>query len=229
MEYAASYLKSSGFCVVDTPKPDVTHLLLSVPSFPNGDNYLEPLLRQLPETITISGGNLAHTLLKKYKSTDFLQDPQYLLANASITAVCAAKLPKLDYTGVPVLILGWGRIGKHLAELLRQQGADVTVSVRNPLDLGKIQALGMSAVSIENVRNTLENFRVIFNTVPAMILPNLICRPDCLIYELASTPGMSGENIISARGLPGKYAPEDSGKLIAKTFIRLVLQKEADL
>ena len=66
-----------------------------------------------------------------------------------------------------------------------------------------------------------QQFQVILNTVPAMILPNLSARDDAVILELASSPGMAGQNIISARGLPGIMAPEESGKLIADTFMRL--------
>ena len=43
--------------------------------------------------------------------------------------------------------------------------------------------------------------------------------------DLASEPGMQGKSVIPARGLPGKYAPESSGKLIADTILR-VLKEE---
>ena len=49
----------------------------------------------------------------------------------------------------------------------------------------------------------------------------MVTKADAVAVELASTPGMAGDNIISALGLPGKMAPESSGKLIAETFLRL--------
>ena len=59
-----------------------------------------------------------------------------------------------------------------------------------------------------------------------MILPDIRLGSNCTAIELASTPGMAGDGIIPARGLPGKMAPAESGKLIAETFIRLSLRKE---
>ena len=226
MEYAANYMAELGLDVAESPGSDVSHLLLPVPSFSGGSKYITPVLAALPKTITVSGGNLNHLALEHYRTVDFLQDPYYLAHNAAITAKCAAALVEKDYKSLPVLILGWGRIGKCLGKLLREMGADVTISARKTADLAMIQALGMHSIPIETVARTLLHYRVIFNTVPEMILPDMVCHPDCVAVELASNPGMSGGNILSARGLPGKYAPEESGKLIAETFIRLSLGKE---
>ena len=52
------------------------------------------------------------------------------------------------------------------------------------------------------------------------------CRPGCVKLELASSPGMEGSDIIQARGLPGKMAPESSGKLIARTVLRLGVKED---
>ena len=50
------------------------------------------------------------------------------------------------------------------------------------------------------------------------------CR-NCLKIELASLPGIAGDDVIPARGLPGIYVPESSGKLIADTLLHR-LQEE---
>ena len=229
LKYASEYLASLGLDVAEAPGKDVSHLLLPVPSFSGGSKYITPILAELPKTVTVSGGNLDHLVLENYRTVDFLKDPYYLASNAAITAECAADLVEKDFKNLPVLILGWGRIGKCLGKLLRESGADVTIAARKEGDLAMIQALEMHSVNIRNVSDSLFHYRVIFNTVPQMILPDMVCRSDCTALELASQPGMSGPNIISARGLPGKYAPEKSGKLIAETFIRLSLGKEDTL
>ena len=51
------------------------------------------------------------------------------------------------------------------------------------------------------------------------------CRGNALKIDLASCPGMLGDDVIIARGLPGKYVPESSGRLIARRL--LALWKEA--
>lgn len=224
VRHAARYLSSLGLTVTEKPEPDVTHLLLPVPSFPNGDEYLAHILSGLPENIRVFGGNLASPLLKRYSTVDFLKDPYYLADNAAITADCAIQIAenKTDVANCSVLVLGWGRIGKCLGAKLSARGADVTIAARKDADLAMIHALGYHAVPISRISEELHHYRIILNTVPEMILPEINTHPEAVILELASKPGMSGNNIISARGLPGKMAPAASGKLIAETFIRLL-------
>lgn len=223
VRWAGEYLEEMGLHVTHTAAPDVTHLLLPVPSFLRGDEYLAHILADLPEDVIISGGNLSSALLENYSCVDFLQDPYYLAENAAITARCAAKLlqTKRELKNCRVLILGWGRIGKCLGFILRDLGSKVTIAARKSNDLAMIKALGFDSVPIAEAGAEIMRFDIIVNTVPAMILPQMQCSKDCIALELASKPGMAGEQIINGRGLPNRLAPEESGKLIAETFLRL--------
>ena len=128
----------------------------------------------------------------------------------------------------PVLILGWGRIGKCLGRLLRQLGADVTVYTRKQTDRATLTALGYQTLDTLSPGLHLRQYRVICNTAPTMLLTReqlRFCDPDCLKIDLASEKGIEGDDVLWARGLPGKDAPESSGKLIAKTLIP-ILRKE---
>lgn len=227
IRYAGEYLAGLGIPVTEKCAPDVSHLLLPVPSFSAGDVYLAHYLNRLPEDVIITGGNLDSPLLSGYRTVDFLQDPYYLAANAAITADCAMEYICNHFPGgLPgrtALVIGWGRIGKCLGKLLEQQGAQTAVAARKPADLAMIQALGHRAVPVSDLANCVDRFDMILNTVPNMVLPDLQAKPGSLVMELASKPGISGENIVPARGLPGKMAPKQSGKLIAETFIRLSL------
>lgn len=226
MKFAADNLARNGIAVQSTPTSDTKHLLLPVPSFMGGSRYLTPILAQLPRDIIVSGGNLEHPALIGYRTIDFLQDPYYLASNAAITAKCALQLIDPQWKNSTVLILGWGRIGKCLGKLLAQYGAKVTIAARKESDLALIQALGYNSIPIQYLNNTPLSYQVVFNTVPEMILPNPILSSDTIVIELASSPGICAANVINGRGLPGKYAPEESGKLIADTFIRLSRCKE---
>ena len=238
MQFACRNLEDHGFDFSQVPAPDVTHMLLPVPSFVadgriRGGGVLEHILADLPERLTVIGGNLSHPALEGYDTLDLLHDPLYTAQNAAITADCAILAAREKMTAVwhrcPVLVIGWGRIGKCLAQQLKQLGADVTVSARRQQDLAVLQALGYGNVHTENIVRTLSRYRVIFNTVPAPILRAQECKkcdPDCLLMELASVPGIEGSNVISALALPGRLAPESSGKLIASTVIRLLKGKE---
>lgn len=241
LRIAAQSLYDRGVTVVNTPAPDVTHLLLPVPSFESdgrikGGGILEHILADLPESITVVGGNLHHPILKGCKTVDLLQDAQYVAENASITADCAIRIAgnnlPVVFNGCSVLIIGWGRIGKCLAFQLQAMGARVTVAARKESDRAMLRALGFGAENSEQLGHSLMRYRVIFNTVPAPVISEeqaVYCQPDCIKIDLASILGIGGKGVIWARGLPNKDAPESSGQLIAKTVMRLISQKEAVL
>lgn len=205
-----------------------THLLLPVPSIsPDGKiiggNELNILLAELPKNITVIGGNLPE--LPGYRVWDLLKDPEYVAENAYITAHCAVRLA-MDQLPIAmrhckILVIGWGRIGKCLSALLKGLEADVTVAARKDTDRAILRALGYQCTNTENLN--CSGYRVIFNTAPATILPS--GPAGCLKIDLASTPGIGGSDVIHARGLPGKDAPEASGELIARTVLRF-LDKE---
>lgn len=225
ISHASAILSQRGLSVSAYPARNTAYLLLPVPSFPSGYGYLEELLPQVAKDVIICGGNLNIPMLEGFRTLDFLKDPYYLARNAAITARCAIKIleDRVPLHRCPVLILGWGRIGKCLGKFLEARGAQVTIAARKDSDLAMIQALGYESIPIEAASAALSRFQVIINTVPAMILPDMDTPEDAVVLELASSPGMSGNNIISARGLPGIMAPEESGSLIAETFMRLVL------
>lgn len=229
--YAAEYLKASGIPIIDHPSPEISCLLLDVPSFgPNGSlrggGEVEPLLAMLPPNITVVGGNLRHPALEGYQKLDLMQDAQYVSVNAAITADCALRvagkhLPVI-FRDCSVLIIGWGRIGKCLGQMLKNLGAKVTVGARKAADRAMLTALGYEAVDTAQLENQLPRFRVIFNTAPEKILSEegLSKCCSCLKVDLASTQCLEGSDVIWAKGLPGIHAPESSGALIGKTLLR---------
>ena len=232
-QYAAQMLGKAGIHVAAKPEDSVTHLLLDVPSFGEkgllrSGGKLDALLSALPKKITVCGGNLKHPLLDEYRKIDLLQDAEYLAQNAYITAECAldVALPYLEITirNCPTLIIGWGRIGKCLGQLLKNMGADIAIAARKETDRAMIRALGMKAVDINDLPDQLNGYRLIFNTAPELVLKReqmAHCLEDCVKIDLASKPGIEDEDVIIARGLPGIHFPESSGKLIADTLLRL--------
>lgn len=230
MSHCIQRLKREGFTIVSEPSHQVTHLLLPVPSFTAdgmiiGGGNLATLLTLLPKSIVVIGGNLDRPELDYYTTIDLLQDETYLAENAQITAHCAVKLAlnqlPVILDNCPILVLGWGRIGKCLARLLRQMGAKVTVCARKETDRSILKALGYGITDYRQVN--LNDYRVIFNTVPTMLFP--VCPGSALKIDLASRLGLGSEDVIWARGLPGKDAPGSSGVLIAQTLIPM-LRKE---
>lgn len=228
--YAAAFLMEEGAVFLPCPDHTVTHLLLPIPSFEadgtiKGGGDLNDVLSRLPKSVTVIGGNLCRPELADYEVVDLLSDSWYLARNANITAHCAlelamAKLP-VTLEKCPVLVVGWGRIGKCLAKLLHGLGACVTVAARKESRRVMIEALGYKSCGMEAVHS--QDYRLIINTVPAMVLPKV--PGTALKMDLASVPGMGGKDIMWARGLPGLLAPESSGALIAQTILQWIKEK----
>ena len=227
LSHAVFLLRQAGVTFTESLCPSVTHLLLPVPSLDadgniRGGGDLQALLEKLPRNTTVIGGNLPAMEWPVY---DLLQDPVYVADNAYITADCAVRLIMDRLPNAlrrcPVLVIGWGRIGKCLAALLKGLEANVTVAARKETDRAMLTALGYPAIPIDGLQS--DGYRVILNTVPVMVLPH--CHERCLKIDLASMPGIGGEDVLWARGLPGKDAPEASGELIARTVLKYLNQE----
>ena len=207
LSFAEKILEKNGVEIRQEPGPGVTHMLLPVPSKE----------REIPADVTVIGGNLSW-LPERFPRVDLLQDTQFVAENAALTADCAVRLLgaqlQCAFRDCPVLILGWGRIGKCLAAILKKLDAEVTVAARKPSDLGMLIALGYRAIPAENIDP--RPYRAIINTAPAPVLG----PGEGLRIDLASKKGIAGENVLWARGLPGKMVPESNGKLIAQAVLR---------
>ncbi len=131
--------------------------------------------------------------------------------------------------GTPILIIGYGAIGKALAKDLSGLGAHVTVTARKATDFAIADGLNIDARATARLKNYVNHFCLIFNTVPAPVLTSDIlerCRPDAVILDLASAPG--GTDFIAAKalglkatlalGLPGKTAPVTAAEICKKTI-----------
>lgn len=164
----------------------------------------------------------------------YMQSEELALRNAIPTAEGAVMLAlenlPVTLNGLPILIVGLGRIGTALANILKGFGADVTVAVRNGKGVAKAEICGIKSVCTDKITG---DFPLIFNTVPNLIFTaDLLAKfPDnSLFIELASKPyGIDmtsaeklGKKVILAQGLPGKTAPVTAGKALATVIVRTI-------
>jgi len=196
----------------------------------------ETLFRLMkPNTIVIYGKQDEEILelSKKYSihSYDIVQEETFSILNAIPTAEGAIQraMERTDFTlhGSKALILGYGRIGKVLARMLYGIGAKVAVEARKTEDLVWIEQSGYTAVPLDKLDSIIVEQDIIFNTVPALILNrNRLkkVRQDCIIIDLASSPGgvdfqAATEFGLSASldlGLPGFVAPRTAAEIICR-------------
>ena len=144
---------------------------------------------------------------------------------------CYWDYPLIELDGKTMGIIGFGRIGKLLAHRLRGLGAEVTVSARRLDDLAWIDAFGYRGLRTNRLAGRLGSFRVVFNTVPHIVLTEELLRElprECVLLELASQPGFDraaaearGLKCIAAPGLPGRAAPETAARAIKLTLEKI--------
>ena len=235
-KYTAEALAARGFHAENCPVCAADVIVL-----PMRTQVPPELLEQLRPGQIILGGCLGaqvQTLVSTGAEVyDYYEDSILQYANAVPTAEGAVGIliDRLPGTvqGSRGLITGWGRIGSTLSRKLSLLGAEITVSARKDADFGAILAAGLRAERTGDYRVSLDQYDYIVNTVPASVLKPehyLQIRPDCLLLELASTPGgfderacrEAGLNLIRAPGLPGKYAPKTAGYAIADAVVRIL-------
>lgn len=130
-------------------------------------------------------------------------------------------------------MLGYGKIGKILSKDLYGMGAQTYVEARKYADLAMIEGHGYEPLPLCELKNNIQEFDIIFNTVPALILDDEILthvKKDALIIDLASKPGgvdfdaakAYGVKVIWALSLPGKIAPVTSGAIIKDTIMNII-------
>ena len=177
----------------------------------------------------IAAGLLGATLPEGFEAFDYAASESFAIRNARATVEGALAIAIRETTftlsGANILVLGYGRIGKMLADTLKSLGATVTVVARRSSDRAWATSQGLLSESYATLATLAARCDMIFNTVPATVITGevLATMPkDAVIIELASPPGgidlreaaQYGTHVISALGLPGKFSPKTAGQII---------------
>lgn len=176
-------------------------------------------------------GDLAARMPGCRRMRDLLEDPDTAAANGRLTAEAAVGLAmetlEGSLRGLDCGVLGWGRVGKPLAALLRAYGARVTLGIRRREIRAEAAALGYEAC----LPALLGSRQLIFNTVPARVLEPGTLDPDCLWVELASAPGgLPRESppcrVLRGNSLPGRRLPRSAAELLRDGILRWMEEPE---
>lgn len=171
-------------------------------SFSKKEILIEDVLEQLKNGVFIAG-NIPADYLEKYAGKiqffDLLKEEKLTIQNA-VTTVEGAIGKMIERTnrtiyGSKILILGFGRIGKLLANRLQNFGAQIYCEARKQEDLTWIEAYGFQKIALEEIKEiNLRQFQMIINTIPYPVLGEKEIEridPDCYVIDLASAPGRS--------------------------------------
>lgn len=220
-------------------KNDFNVIILPVPSTKDGINIYstktnEPVI--LEDLFPLSGQHLLITgnYAPPYENyIDICKRDDYAILNAVPTAEAAIgiaiKSREKTLWKSKTLIVGNGKIGKALTTRLISFGADITVAARKSNDFALLEANNIKFINTNNLKNYINDFDIIFNTVPFPVLKEdelKKCKKECLLIELSSYPfGIDadfakklGLNFIYAPALPGKCTPITAGEILAQSL-----------
>lgn len=202
---------------------------------------IDDLMKSNKGKIFISGSikdDLKKKLDEKYMEViDIMKRDDLAILNTIATAEgtieVAIKNTDKILQGSRVLILGFGRVGKIVANKFSKMSAIVTCAARKVSDLAWIKAYGYNSLNINDMLYDLKEFDIIINTVPQTILRERELKhidAEALIIDLASSPGgidgkiakSMGLNFIWALALPGRIAPSSSAKFIKDTVYTIL-------
>ncbi|MCI8481629.1 MAG: dipicolinate synthase subunit DpsA [Clostridia bacterium] len=167
---------------------------------------------------------------------DILKREELAVLNAISTAEGAIQIainetPK-NLHGNNVLVLGFGRIGKILSKMLDGIGAKVACEARKTTDLAWIKAYGYEPINLIELKENLNRFDIIINTIPYTLLNREMLqevKKDALIIDLASNPGGVDKQAVKeleikfnwALSLPGKVSPVTSAEFMKETLLNM--------
>lgn len=183
---------------------------------------LETVFRLADRAKVICGGMLP---MEDERYFDYYDEPM-MLRNADVTAEAALLMAgeKMEgcLAGTFLLVVGYGRIGKRLAAKARALGCNVTVAARKESDHALIRICGHHAIGFDKLEEAVSKAGAVCNTVPAEVFSERILQkiPEGVpLIDLAGS--IVGEKVIRASGLPGKYAPETAGLILAESLKRI--------
>ena len=160
---------------------------------------LQDLLKSLKNKIFLTGNvkkeYKTEAIKQNVKIIDILEREELVVLNTIATAEGAIQIA-MEQTihtlhGSNILILGFGRVGKTVAYMLKGIGANVFIEARKEEDFAWMKVYGYKPILLNKLQENLGQFDIIINTIPAMVLKEQEIsklKKECTLIDLASSP-----------------------------------------
>ena len=211
-------------------------------TFSDKNIKLDDLVKRKCKNKTFIAGSISSNAREKLEKSygkviDIMKEEELVVLNTIATAEGAidVAIQNTDTTihGSSVLVLGFGRVAKEVANKFHGLSAKVTCAARKNTDLAWIKAMGYKDVNINDLGEDLIKYDIIINTVPHMIIDKeemQYMKKNVLLIDLASSPGgINTEDaqkmnlkFVWALALPGKIAPVTSAEFIKQTIYNII-------
>lgn len=230
-------INSSDYIIL--PLPSTKDKITVFNTFSDNKIYISDLLEYIKTQKVFT----CKLMLEGKNCRDYSELDSFAIKNAVPTAEAAMALAvlhsKKTLFGSNVLIIGNGRIGKILSQMLKNMGANITVSARKETDLSFIEAFNMKSIHTNKINSAVSRFDFVFNTIDFPVIDTDFLKnvkKDAILIELASHPGgiYGDENaanckIINAQGLPGKYSPITAAEILTDTILSLIDTQKGEI
>lgn len=197
-------------------------------------------LQNLKNKILISGmiPDKYEKILKENKNyvIDLLKNEDYIIFNAKITVEGIIKYlienTKTSLFNSKILVLGYGRIGKILCNVLKSFTENIYCVTYSKEETEIARANTINVILEEDLEKFLKNFEIIINTVPKIILDskklNMLYK-EAFVLDVASKPGgidqdfaqKSKINYMWKLGIPSEISPIECAKKIQNEIYKI--------
>ena len=189
---------------------------------PRAKLSLKELLGFVPGGARVICCGPGHPDITDARLTDLWSDEALLLENARLTAegalASAMRASNRALAGMDCMVVGWGRIGRSLTELLVALGARVKVASRTASGRNRAVERGAEAADTARIADALPGRKLVFNTAllccwtlrRSSTWTRTPCSSTSPARPMASTcarPGAGACGPGASPGCPGATAP----------------------
>ncbi len=230
-----------GASIIVLPLPSLSQSnIINTPLY-DENIYICSLLEKMTKNQILLGGKIDDSLktllnIHNVYYIDYFLREELIVLNAALTAeggisIALSNTPFALFSS-KCLVIGYGRIGKILCNMLDGMGANVCACARKHEAFAWIDSYGYDKCHIDELKEVIGDYDIIFNTAPSLVITKDVLknvRSDALIVDLASKPGgidfesarELGINTIWALSLPGRSAPISAGDIIKQTILNI--------
>lgn len=177
------------------------------------------------------------TFLNYFDDEAFVVKNAYLTAEGALSYIIQNTDTSIKH--MPVLVLGYGRVGKSAAKLLKDNYASVSVATDDNTEYALASIFADKALTLSEYAANISQYETIVNTIPQVILKGDILKlinKDCFLLDLASKPGgidfaeaeKLGLKFMHALGIPGKTSPKTAAVFIKESILKRLKTKYYD-
>lgn len=199
------------------------------------DTTLDEVIALLREGVAVAGYGIPIDIKARMEAVgalvyDAAYDERFLVENAKITAhgaICRILTEtNRDAEELKIGIIGYGRIGSVLSELLLYIGARVVIYTNNE---EKLMLLGGSGADVRSTSELdISDLDILVNTAPKTLVSEekeiAFLNRGGKIIDLASGKNFTQEGVTVLSSIPDKMYPQSAGGLYARHIKRALVK-----